>query len=472
MKDATKRSRLLSLPGMPGHLQSTIASKQAADARPQRSAEVVVMEQRRTGFLQGRRVGLVSAILNMTNAIIGSGVLGLPYIASKSGIGLFIIMLCGTAIIIDYSLQLLVAAACVTHQPGKRFSYELLGEQAFGLPGRFIVSTFIMTQNTANMTSYFVVFKDVIGQLMHLWSDNKYLTSPTFMTSMVATCVVFPIASSSRIGPLAYVGVLQIVIIVLFVFYVLAMCVTHLDFRENPHDWIGSGSSHGIPSSPIYDVSPIEHMDPGSNVTIKWFNPTKDTFLAMPTFCFSFICHTALLPIYDELQEADNLGRTRRPRKRIALSVHAAIGISTVLYTIVSVSGYILFGDEVKPDLLKNFADDKFAPLNHFARIVFTMTILLSIPLQCFPFRKAFTSVIHMIRGSTEPMTSLAKDIWSIANYKTLGAGERAEELGIDVCLPVLCCCCRCYFLGGQRRVISQTPTHNTHTHTHTHTHS
>ena len=423
---------------MPGHLQSTVPSRAKPDTRPTKSADVIVMDTRKTGFLQGRRVGLVSAILNLTNAIIGSGVLGLPYIASTSGWGLFAIMLIVTSIVIDYSVQLLVAAASVTHQPGQKFSYELLGEQAFGIPGRLLVSVVILTQNTANMTSYIVVFKDVVADIMGLFTSNDLLTDPKFMTIMMAACFVLPISSSSRIGPLAYAGMLQIVIVAGFVFYVFGMALYYgSSFRTNSHEWIDGSGASPIEDVPGYDMTPELHQDPGSNASIDFFNPSKDTFLAMPTFCFSFVCHTALLPIYDELQDADNLGRTKRPRKRISVAIHAAIGIATSLYLMVSISGYYLFGKEVQSDVLKNFADGQFAPLNHVARIAFTMTVILSIPLQCFPFRKALTSIVDVARGKLQPMTSLAQDVWDIEEFKILDCDERAAKLGLEV-FPLL----------------------------------
>eukprot|EP01060_Flectonema_neradi_P039756 TRINITY_DN8879_c0_g2_i2.p1 TRINITY_DN8879_c0_g2~~TRINITY_DN8879_c0_g2_i2.p1 ORF type:complete len:190 (+),score=19.70 TRINITY_DN8879_c0_g2_i2:84-572(+) len=158
--------RRLSLPGMASHLQSTIAVVGEGDSRPHRSAEFVVVEERKTTFIQGRRIGMISAVLNLVNAIIGSGVLGLPYIMAGSGTVLFLVMLGFTALIMDYSLQLLIASAAITHQPGQPFSYELLGEQAFGLRGRVLVSLMVMVQNCANMTSYFKVWNHVTRQFI------------------------------------------------------------------------------------------------------------------------------------------------------------------------------------------------------------------------------------------------------------------------------------------------------------------
>eukprot|EP01059_Diplonema_ambulator_P030512 TRINITY_DN5245_c1_g1_i1.p1 TRINITY_DN5245_c1_g1~~TRINITY_DN5245_c1_g1_i1.p1 ORF type:complete len:641 (+),score=132.76 TRINITY_DN5245_c1_g1_i1:54-1925(+) len=392
------REKYYSLPGMPAHLQSTVTSQGVTeDRRPLRGGEGT----RRTGFLQGRRIGLASAVLNLVNAIIGSGVLGVPYIMSKTGLALTLMLLVMSAVMIDYTLQLLIASAVITAQPGSRFSYELLGEQAFGIRGRLLVSIMIMTQNTGNMVSYFKVFSDVISDIMNLVTDNSLLKNSKFMTTMAALLFVFPISCSSKIGLLAYVGIFQIIIILVFVGYVFVEAlVTGSDQREG---------------------------------NIEMFAPTTATFLAMPTFCFSFICHTALLPIFDELQEADDLGRTKRPRKRISLVVHCSIAIACTFYAIASVSGYLIFGSNTDNDLLVNFKISHFEPLSDVMRISFALGVLLSVPLQCFPFRRALTSVLDISRGKYTPITWLAKDIFALDNYKTLTAEERAEALGIDI---------------------------------------
>eukprot|EP01064_Diplonema_japonicum_P004580 TRINITY_DN1300_c0_g2_i1.p1 TRINITY_DN1300_c0_g2~~TRINITY_DN1300_c0_g2_i1.p1 ORF type:complete len:624 (+),score=88.57 TRINITY_DN1300_c0_g2_i1:48-1919(+) len=390
----------MSLPGMPSHLQSTVTSAGVEnDRRPSQGKDA--SGERRTAFIQGRRVGLISAVLNLVNAIIGSGVLGLPYIMAKSGMGLFLGMLFVSAIMIDYTLQLLIASAVITGQPGTRYSYELLGEQAFGIRGRLFVSIMIMIQNTGNMVSYFKVFSDVISNIMGLVTSNSLLKNEKFMTSMAAFLFVFPISCSSKIGILAYVGVLQIIIIIVFVSYVgIESIKTGSDQRDG---------------------------------TIEYFAPTTETFLAMPTFCFSFICHTALLPIFDELQEADDLGRTKRPRKRISLAVHFAIMIAVCLYAVASVCGYLIFGSNTDNDLLVNFKVSYFEPVSDVMRISFALAVLLSVPLQCFPFRRALTSVIEISRGIYTPMTWLARDIFEIENYRLKPAEERAEAVGIEI---------------------------------------
>eukprot|EP00659_Diplonema_papillatum_P009661 gene9661-14994_t len=395
------RHSRMSLPGMAQHLQSTILwSRYSGDTRPLKSNEVGETG-RKTAFIQGRRMGLVSATLNLVNVILGSGVLGLPYIAAHTGVGLFMGMLVSVAFVMDYSLQLLIASAVITSQPGMRFSYELLGDQAFGVRGRVAISVLIVMQNCGNVVSYFKVFKDVIGEIMKLITSNELLTNSSFMTSAVGILFVYPVSLSSKIGVLAYVGVLQLAIMVCFAFYVIG------------------------------ETANVEAEERTSS--FEWFDPDTKIFLAMPTLCFAFICHTGLLPVFDELQEADDLGRTRRPKKRISVVIHFGIILAVCLYTGVSICGYYMFGKDVDQDLLISFENSRFSPSNHIVRIGFAIAVVLSIPLQTFPIRKAMDSLWDVWCGRYTPMTGLAKDVFSIEDFAHLSAEERADNLGLDL---------------------------------------
>jgi len=56
---------------------------------------------RATTFIQGRRTALASSTFNLMNAIMGSGMLGLPYIMSRIGILLFAVLMLGMACLVE-----------------------------------------------------------------------------------------------------------------------------------------------------------------------------------------------------------------------------------------------------------------------------------------------------------------------------------------------------------------------------------
>ena len=61
--------------------------------------------------VQENKSGLVGCVANLMNAIVGSGIVGIPYAVQQAGFcaGIFLIILC--AIITETSLRLLIATA-------------------------------------------------------------------------------------------------------------------------------------------------------------------------------------------------------------------------------------------------------------------------------------------------------------------------------------------------------------------------
>eukprot|EP01060_Flectonema_neradi_P034837 TRINITY_DN6244_c0_g2_i1.p1 TRINITY_DN6244_c0_g2~~TRINITY_DN6244_c0_g2_i1.p1 ORF type:complete len:565 (+),score=80.94 TRINITY_DN6244_c0_g2_i1:91-1785(+) len=334
----------------------------------------VVKPERRTTRIQGKTTAFISSVFNLLNAIVGSGVLGLAYIMKGTGVALFIFLMCIMVVVVDYSLQLLIAAALTTKKRGEVISYERLGFLAWGERGRILVSLMIIIQNTGAMVGAFKVFKDVIHEIMVLVvSDslkNSLLTNSDFMTS-VAAFVMFIPACSTKIGVIAYVGVVAVGLTTLFVIF--ATVKSQLLSREHTCQ---------------------------DECDLYYVHPTVDTFLALPTMCFSFVCHTSLLPVFHELEVADELGRTRRSQKRMTLAVHIALVLAFILYIFGAFFGYYTFRGHTNQDLLKNYEDaEKDAPLSVAVRLLFMWAVLMSIPLLIFPYRRSLENLADAVRN-------------------------------------------------------------------------
>uniref|UniRef100_A0A674BEP2 Solute carrier family 38 member 5 n=1 Tax=Salmo trutta TaxID=8032 RepID=A0A674BEP2_SALTR len=90
------------------------------------------------------------SIFNLSNAIMGSGILGLAYAMSNTGIVLFLILLLCIAILSAYSIHLLLRSAGVV---GIR-AYEQLGHRAFGQPGKVLAGSIITMHNIGGYLGY------------------------------------------------------------------------------------------------------------------------------------------------------------------------------------------------------------------------------------------------------------------------------------------------------------------------------
>ena len=140
----------------------------------------------------------------------GSGILALPAVLANNGIALFAILMFAIMGIVDFSLQLLVAAAAAVEQR----SYEALGLAAFGYKGKLTVAISIMVQNTGANLSYLIVLGDLAPALFALFvgadagaaalAAAPWWRSRDFLMAVGAAVFILPLACTRQIGFLGY----------------------------------------------------------------------------------------------------------------------------------------------------------------------------------------------------------------------------------------------------------------------------
>uniref|UniRef100_A0A674BET9 Solute carrier family 38 member 5 n=1 Tax=Salmo trutta TaxID=8032 RepID=A0A674BET9_SALTR len=120
------------------------------------------------------------SIFNLSNAIMGSGILGLAYAMSNTGIVLFLILLLCIAILSAYSIHLLLRSAGVV---GIR-AYEQLGHRAFGQPGKVLAGSIITMHNIGAMSSYLFIVKSELPLVMQAFLVRQCLTKQSVGPSL------------------------------------------------------------------------------------------------------------------------------------------------------------------------------------------------------------------------------------------------------------------------------------------------
>lgn len=162
----------------------------------------------------------------------GSGMLALPYIMSRSGIAVFVVLMLLMALVVDYSLWLLLSSAKTS---GTK-SYEDLCDvvsctsacfgrssmicQALGSWGRVIVCVAIVVQNSGAMTTYLKVVGDIlpkaIEQLGIVHVDRTLL--------MITTTggIVMPLTALKSISWLGSVSGVSIMLMLFFCIIIIA----------------------------------------------------------------------------------------------------------------------------------------------------------------------------------------------------------------------------------------------------------
>ncbi|RVE57227.1 hypothetical protein OJAV_G00214340 [Oryzias javanicus] len=334
--------------------------------------------------VQSRSTGasFTSSVFNLMNAIMGSGILGLAYAMANTGIISFCLLLMLVACLAAYSIHLLLK---LCDQTGVN-SYEDLGGRALKKNRPSSCRSYYYRPKHwwsiylyRCMSSYLFILKSELpaairsfmspGEAGNAWYDDGRL-----LLVLIAVCIILPLAMLPRIGFLGYTSSLS------FFFMLYFAVVVVVKKWSIPCPLPHNTTTH-------YQTSKISN-DSESECTPKLFVVSIKSAYAIPTMAFSFLCHTAVLPIYCELE---------RPTKaRMQKVANIGIALSFFLYFISSLFGYLTFYSHVGTELL--FAYNAYLPrdiLVMTVRLAILISVLLTVPLIHFPARKAVISLLY-----------------------------------------------------------------------------
>ncbi|XP_070776884.1 probable sodium-coupled neutral amino acid transporter 6 [Enoplosus armatus] len=341
------------------------------------------------GSVQTRTKGasFASSVFNLMNAIMGSGILGLAYAMASTGIVGFCILLVIVSSLAAYSIHLLLK---LCDQTGIN-SYEELGERALKKTGKVLVGIAIIVQNIGAMSSYLFILKSelpaAINSLLSPGSTGSaWYEDGRLLLILVTLCIVLPLSILPKIGFLGYTS--SIAFFFMLYFAVVVVVKKWSIPCPLPHNVTTLSGAFQISNSSDSECTP------------KLFVLSSKSAYAIPTMAFSFLCHTAILPIYCELD--------RPTKSRMQNITNVSISLSFLLYLISAVFGYLTFYAHVDSELLLGY--DVYMPRDIMVmtvRLAILLSVLLTVPLIHFPARKAaillicggrpFSWLIHII---------------------------------------------------------------------------
>ncbi|XP_047466967.1 probable sodium-coupled neutral amino acid transporter 6 [Mugil cephalus] len=336
---------------------------------------------------RARGASFASSVFNLMNAIMGSGILGLAYAMAGTGIIGFCILLILVSSLASYSIHLLLK---LCDQTGIN-SYEDLGGKALQKPGKVLVGIAILIQNIGAMSSYLFILKSELPATISSFlsqdnTGNAWYEDGRLLLIIVALAVVLPLSMLPKIGFLGYTS--SIAFFFMLYFAVVVVIKKWSIPCPLPHNVTTLSGDFQISNSSDSECTP------------KLFVISSKSAYAIPTMAFSFLCHTAILPIYCELD---------RPTKvRMQNVANISIGLSFLMYLISALFGYLTFYAHVNSELLLGY--DAYMPrdiLVMTVRLAILLSVLLTVPLIHFPARKAvilllfgdrpFSWLIHIV---------------------------------------------------------------------------
>nr|XP_057907026.1 sodium-coupled neutral amino acid transporter 3-like [Doryrhamphus excisus]XP_057907028.1 sodium-coupled neutral amino acid transporter 3-like [Doryrhamphus excisus] len=320
------------------------------------------------------------SIFNLSNAIMGSGILGLAFAMSNTGIILFIILLIFIAILSAYSIHLLLKSAGVV---GIR-AYEQLGNRAFGPAGKLLAAVVITVHNIGAMSSYLFIVKSELPLVIQAFLGKQENTGEWFLNGnyliiIVSVAIILPLALMKQLGYLGYTSGFSLSCMVFFLFSVIYKKFNipcPLDSHHNT-----SSSMHLV-----YDnLTATEEDDVFCDARL--FTINSQTAYTIPILAFAFVCHPEVLPIYTELRDAT--------KKRMQNVANISILAMFIMYLLTALFGYLTFYGAVESELLHTYIRvDALDVLILCVRLAVLMAVTLTVPVVLFPIRRAILQIL------------------------------------------------------------------------------
>jgi amino acid permease len=282
--------------------------------------------------------GIFGSYVNLTNSIIGSGCLGLPYAFAGSGWGLGFFLIIISACFTIFSLHLLSICSLKVRAPAS--FYRITEASVPQLT--FLVDLSVATMCFGVGVSYLIV----IGGLMpavteFLGGSGMWLHREIWI--ILGFLVVAPISCFKTLDALKWTSALAIFFVVFIAGLVFTYAVDETlarcsDDAVPDHDGCVGGSS-----SAVVNVN-----------TLRVFG----------VFVFAYSCQMNIFPVVNEL---------KRPTiKRFNYVILLSIATAVALYCIVAGAGYATYGDAVESNILINYPSEwmPLSPSHHKQTVV------------------------------------------------------------------------------------------------------
>ncbi|KAF1334086.1 Amino acid/auxin permease, partial [Globisporangium splendens] len=304
------------------------------------------------------------SMFTMTVAIVGAGVLALPYAVEQAGLLLGILMITGGALITNFSLRLLLACS----ELGQARSYMDL---AHGTGGARLAgfTQFIVCLNLfGTSVGYLVGSAELIQLAMTSFlgpTSHSVFVDRQALIVLLCSVFVLPLALFRSLESLRFSSLFSIVCIV---FMALVIVIKYFQF-------VHLGLAPDIP----YQLHHLTLFD--------W--RLERLLTAFPLVIFVYTCHPNVLPIYLVLK--------RRSSRRMYKVMNRSIGIAAAVYALCGAFVVLTFGEHTKSNFLKNDYHGDGAVL--VGCIGFSTALILTVPLFIHTLRDNIREVCAVVNG-------------------------------------------------------------------------
>lgn len=358
---------------------------------------------------------LTSSIGNLTNTIIGSGMLTLPLVLANAGIipGGFTCMFSGVTT--AFGLYLLSRAAAKA--PPRRSSFFAVAELTYPKAAVFL-DTAIAIKCFGVSVSYLMIIKSlmpsVVVAIYHDIASPDTRIPDWAVSGRVWLCLIMlilaPISFLRRFDSLKHISFIALFAIAYLVIFVVYAYFIPLEGAPEP------GDIHLVHITPAFLSS-------------------------FPVQVFAFTCAQNVFPIYNEL--ANNT------QGRMNIVIGASIGFSLGIYEIIGLFGYLTFGSKVGANIIAMYPSNSI--FIAIGQLAVAILVMFSYPMEVHPCRACLDKIFH--EGDQVSKPALPDDV-AVVNKPVSGEMSTFKHAALTVAI-VLGGFMISYFIDNLERVLS-----------------
>ncbi|XP_006977231.1 putative sodium-coupled neutral amino acid transporter 11 [Peromyscus maniculatus bairdii] len=291
-----------------------------------------------------------TAVFNVVNSVIGSGIIGLPYSMKQAGFPLGMLLLFWVSYITDFSLILLIKGGALSGTD----SYQSLVNKTFGFPGYLLLSALQFMYPFIAMISYNIITGDTLSKVFQRIpgvDPGSLFIGRHFIIVVSTVTLTLPLSLYRDIAKLGKISLVSTILTVLILGIVMTRAVS-----------LG-------PNIPKTEDA--------------WVFAKPNAIQAIGVMSFAFICHHNCFLVYGSLQEPTVAKWCR--------VIHTSILVSVFICVLFATCGYLTFTGFTQGDLFENYcrSDD----LVTFGRFCYGITVILTYPIECFVTREVIANV-------------------------------------------------------------------------------
>ncbi|KNC84751.1 hypothetical protein SARC_03042 [Sphaeroforma arctica JP610] len=304
--------------------------------------------------------GVLGTVMNMTNTIIGSGILSIPYSTAQVGWVLALVIMFIGATMTMFGLHLLNTIA--DRIGGRKTSFGDACRQSY--PWLMLVADFLVFFTMWSVSViYMTIASSILPDVMRAFigddvSGDAFYLQTWFWLIICWGCFAAPLSMLKSLWFLAYTSMVAVLCVLWTTFVVFAYSVDIFD----PCDGKAS-DCQGDAVAAIWDFGAIMR--------------------AFPVFVLGFCVGPVLFNIYNAMDH--------QTTKRMDISAGITISLVTVLYTIIALCGYFTYGENVTSNILDSYPISVPASI---ARLGTAFVVTVSYPLLMHAARD---SVVHAV---------------------------------------------------------------------------